>query len=678
MPAQKTGPDSLGVYYTDSTQYNYRTVEAGSLGGYSSLNQISLIPAIITKGNDPSPLGDILVEFISGGDTHVRNTVGKIFCVGDNTFAYQAPGESGYGTSYAVEPEAYGYLQALTDTDSFVRIKNEADTGGIIQTYGTPLELQFFTEYNNILGQVDPSNAERVTGKSSYRAVMFKNHGSTEITNLKVWQSATNYSGTRIAKEAPVSSQIQVIANETTAPAGVSWNTGTASGTGLDIGTLAAAAEYGVWVNRVIAASATAGAKFSITLNFSFTVDGSNYTQSWTGHFRIPDTGLPLYLLYTGVDTDPSFAAAVASSATLPFTYALAPPGAGTRSYNYVVRYVDEYFLYSQNTYYRTVKINSAGVDVSDTIALSTPYNVTVSNTQSGKLLVQARYGHNSDETPGDYFDIYEVANESTLTVPSNSQLLHSVSTVLTVDPHSPGAFRLLRKEIGPYPKNAVVQIGIKVRESISGNESALSTVVSATVDTLPPSRIRDRVPFLSFAHTHPVALFTQDFETDTDISVPNSIKWVQGPGYTKLVEGANIIFKFIYNARNPEWNGLWTRLGYEQASITGTASDSPVEVESWGGSKILNFVMNSTARRLKIDYTNLFFSCAAIESSLDLTSIKHYINDDPLTEFDWFNTVQVWDVEKQEYTTVASLQDNGVLLLRGGLNVVLSDSDIP
>ncbi len=59
--------------------------------------------------------------------------------------------------------------------------------------------------------------------------------------------------GIRLASETPVSDEIQTIADEETAPAGVSWNTGIDAAGGIDLGTLAAGEMVGLWIHRQVA-----------------------------------------------------------------------------------------------------------------------------------------------------------------------------------------------------------------------------------------------------------------------------------------------------------------------------------------------------------------------------------------------------------------------------------------
>lgn len=76
--------------------------------------------------------------------------------------------------------------------------------------------------------------------------------------------------GIRIAKEATSSSHIQTVADENTAPTGVTWNTGITAATGLSIGTLAAGALYGLWIHRFVPAGAVAAPSVLSLVKYSF------------------------------------------------------------------------------------------------------------------------------------------------------------------------------------------------------------------------------------------------------------------------------------------------------------------------------------------------------------------------------------------------------------------------
>jgi hypothetical protein len=76
--------------------------------------------------------------------------------------------------------------------------------------------------------------------------------------------------GLRIAPEAPSSGAIQTITPDTTQPSGRTWATGIATGNGVSIGTLAAGAEYGVWIERTIVPGTTATPLAQYGLKYQF------------------------------------------------------------------------------------------------------------------------------------------------------------------------------------------------------------------------------------------------------------------------------------------------------------------------------------------------------------------------------------------------------------------------
>lgn len=74
----------------------------------------------------------------------------------------------------------------------------------------------------------------------------------------------------QIALEAPSSSHIQTIANESTAPTGPTFSQPTTVGAGLSIGTMAASALYGIWIKRPVVAGSTPLNSVIKEIEFSF------------------------------------------------------------------------------------------------------------------------------------------------------------------------------------------------------------------------------------------------------------------------------------------------------------------------------------------------------------------------------------------------------------------------
>lgn len=112
---------------------------------------------------------------------------------------------------------------------------------------------------------------EAATGDTEYRALMLRNDAAYSMSNAKVWiESNTPFANdsVEIGMEAPSSGDIQSIANEGTAPGGVTFYTAVDEASALSIGTLSAGGNYGVWIKRAVTATALRYADNNFQLAF--------------------------------------------------------------------------------------------------------------------------------------------------------------------------------------------------------------------------------------------------------------------------------------------------------------------------------------------------------------------------------------------------------------------------
>ncbi len=114
---------------------------------------------------------------------------------------------------------------------------------------------------NNLFDDV--SGAEHTAGRVEYRCIYVRNsHGSLQLDSAVVWiQSDTSGADSDLSiavGTAAVNGTEQTIANETTAPTGVTWSDAAVSrATGLALGNLPAGQHKAVWIRRTISAGAT-------------------------------------------------------------------------------------------------------------------------------------------------------------------------------------------------------------------------------------------------------------------------------------------------------------------------------------------------------------------------------------------------------------------------------------
>ena len=109
----------------------------------------------------------------------------------------------------------------------------------------------------------DVSSAEASAGDTEYRCVyVHNNHGTLSLIGAKVFiQTNTPSSDTDVAiglGSSAINGTEQTVADESTAPTGVSFSAPTTFAGGLAIGDLAAGAHKAVWVRRTVNAGAAA------------------------------------------------------------------------------------------------------------------------------------------------------------------------------------------------------------------------------------------------------------------------------------------------------------------------------------------------------------------------------------------------------------------------------------
>lgn len=107
------------------------------------------------------------------------------------------------------------------------------------------------------------SGAEHTAGDVEYRCIYVHNaHGSLTLTSAVVWiQSDSSGADSDISiavGTAAVNATEQTVANEGTAPTGVSWSdVATSRATGLALGDIPSGQHKAVWIRRTITAGAT-------------------------------------------------------------------------------------------------------------------------------------------------------------------------------------------------------------------------------------------------------------------------------------------------------------------------------------------------------------------------------------------------------------------------------------
>lgn len=118
------------------------------------------------------------------------------------------------------------------------------------------------------------SSAEASAGDVEYRCVYLHNSNvSSSMLSAVVWVSANTPSGSTTLDigvgTSAVNGTEQTVANEGTAPSGVSFSAPASQGAGLALGDIPAGQHKAIWLRRTVSASAPASANDTFTLGFA-------------------------------------------------------------------------------------------------------------------------------------------------------------------------------------------------------------------------------------------------------------------------------------------------------------------------------------------------------------------------------------------------------------------------
>lgn len=123
---------------------------------------------------------------------------------------------------------------------------------------------------HNLFDQV--SSAESSAGDTEYRCIYVENtHGTLTLQNAAAYISSNTPSGDTTLDiglgTAGIDTQEQTVADESTAPSGVTFSAPATLGAGLSIGNLAAGSYMAIWLRRTVNSSAAAYSNDGATVN---------------------------------------------------------------------------------------------------------------------------------------------------------------------------------------------------------------------------------------------------------------------------------------------------------------------------------------------------------------------------------------------------------------------------
>lgn len=456
-----TAADSVRAYLTGAGgDAVYQGDPAASLGLYRS----TVIAESLTIRR-VYPIPGIVIVFAAGW-CGVGN--GVLTASGPSALEWTPPG----GTIGAAVTIANGETKQIPGGDASAYLVVTRISASDLTGTETVVLMD---SYGSVAGSRDYTSAEAAAGEEIYRAVMFYNGSGSSITGLTVWLDSTYAGHTLLAAEAPIANALtdETVNGELIQPAGLSWSGPTSEGAGIVIGTLAAAAMYGLWLEEFITAGAVASARVRSAIRWTFTSGATKYYGSLRGLHRIANDALERWEEYKGTDALPDLdGSPVVTGSASPLTaYALV---AGHTYYLKLAK-KNKYGLMDRVMNPETVIIAADGSRTAD--RPSGPTAVTVSAGPAGVIRVAAQYTPFRDSAVATYWLIYLKSDGTANDLVNDTPIEQAMDTGTWLNSLAYTSAALI--DLAP------VQVVVRTRRKDTGLNSVTSITRSATTATV-------------------------------------------------------------------------------------------------------------------------------------------------------------------------------------------------
>jgi len=248
----------MNIYLTGvATEGDPQTNPDGSLGGKRSGTILQSLTPSAPVNVTGVVIDDVPAQSGAGSATLAFTFTGT-------TLAYTAPADT---AGAAVDVSADGTYELYSNNSANYMIVTV--TAASLPSSDQSDSITLTNVAEGLLDSV--SSAEAAAGDTEYRAVMMRNDSAYTMYSAKVWvETNTPFTddSVEIAIEAPSAGDIQSVADESTAPTGVTFYTAAGESNALSIGDLASGSNYGVWVKRVVSATSSRYADNYFTLAF--------------------------------------------------------------------------------------------------------------------------------------------------------------------------------------------------------------------------------------------------------------------------------------------------------------------------------------------------------------------------------------------------------------------------
>jgi hypothetical protein len=337
-------------------------------------------PVVCLEAQRDMPMTGIQIRYIAGAN---GPGIGTLRAASANSLTWTPPG----GDAGAAVTLTQNVPAILYGDDENQWIEVERISAANLSGSETVLLVDC---YDGAVGFGEVATADAVAGEDYYDALFPYIAEDVSVTNLTIWLDAAT-TGYEVAEEASVSSAIQSIADQNTAPTGVSWNSGTSSGAGINLGNFTLGQDIGVWFHRAISAYASGAAGILVLIHYQFTVGATTYAGVLRNRYHIERTDEAGIGMWVGEDAAPDWEGAYEEFFTeADLDYETTFTASPSHTYYIGFRARNAYGLWETNFETQAFIIDADGALAST--PPSAPQDLSVVASEAGRVSITGRY----------------------------------------------------------------------------------------------------------------------------------------------------------------------------------------------------------------------------------------------------------------------------------------------
>lgn len=339
------------------------------------------------------------------------------------------------------------------------------------------------------------------SGGTEKEVVYYSSRTSTTLTvpaggRGLLGTSATAGAGTDVIRSVPgiaigyenasplAGGAIQTIADEYTAPTGITWKRGTTNAGGIGPLALKDGEQVGLWIRRATPTASIGHSKHYVSIACEFVTGATTFTEHLGGLWRYQKAAEERYELHVGTNAEPDLTAAPTETFTsFPYTTSMSFTAGNT--YYLVTNKRNQYGLVTQNSRTTVLPIDGGGLETYP--VPTSPDGIMFEAYEAGAFRLRAVYYDSADmelsaagvltDWRADYWAIYLRTNGTDPDPSVDSPTLVPMDGVYHLD-----------YTTATFANGTDGRVILKVHRSSDTAESADETIFQDTANTVAPN----------------------------------------------------------------------------------------------------------------------------------------------------------------------------------------------